>query len=307
MTSLRHPSSQSLIGTSPELRRVLSAARMVAATDANVLISGEGGTGKQLLAQEIHRLGRHHAGPCITVACVGLAEGDLRRHLETTKPSKPGTLILAEVADLSPDAQALLLRHLSAWEPTQGPAQGQAQPWVRVIATTSRNLVAEVGLGAFRRDLYYRLCIVPLELPPLRDRPGDIPLLLEELGAQAARVHNHRPPRYTAMALRLLRRYTWPGNVRELRNLCERLAILFPGREVAPEDLPLEIRRGDAPRSDAPGFQLPATGINLNGLEAELIRQALALAAGNKSRAARLLGLSRDTLLYRMEKHLIKV
>ncbi len=103
-----------------------------------------------------------------------------------------------------------------------------SRPWVRVIATTSRDLTAEVGLGAFRRDLYYRLCIVPLELPPLRDRAGDIPLLIEDLGAQAARAHGQRPPRYTAMALRLLRRYTWPGNVRELRNLCERWPFCRP-------------------------------------------------------------------------------
>ena len=302
MTSEKHPASQHLIGASPELRRVLSAARMVAATDVNVLIIGESGTGKQLLSGEIHRRGSQATGPCVTVACAGLAEDGMRRHLDTGPIGPRGTLVLTEVADLSSDAQALLLRYLTAWES----AQSASRPWVRVIATTSRDLAAEVGLGAFRRDLYYRLCIVPLELPPLRDRPGDIPMLLEDLGGQAARAHGQRPPRYTAMALRLLRRYTWPGNVRELRNLCERMAILSPGREVAPDDLPMEIRRGDAPRADAPTFQLPSTGINLNGLEAELIRQALALAAGNKSRAARLLGLTRDTLLYRMEKHLIK-
>jgi DNA-binding NtrC family response regulator len=302
MTGGKHPSSQRLIGASPELRRVLSAARIVAATEVNVLIVGESGTGKQLLAHEIHRLGSHAARACVTVACAGLSEEGLQEHLDAGTPGKPGTLILTEVADLSADGQALLLRHLAAWEATHSPSRR----WARVIATTSRDLAAEVGLGAFRRDLYYHLCIVPLELPPLRDRPGDIPLLLEGLGSQAARTHGQRPPRYTVMALRLLRRYTWPGNLRELRNLCERMAILSPGREVAPEDLPLEIRRGDAPRGNAPGFQLPSTGINLNDLEAELIRQALALAAGNKSRAARLLGLTRDTLLYRMEKHLIK-
>jgi DNA-binding NtrC family response regulator len=302
MTSEQRPAAQHLIGASPELRRVLSAARMVAATDVNVLIIGESGSGKQLLAHEIHRLGTQTTGPCVTVACAGLAEDGLRRHLDTGPAGPRGTLVLTEVADLSADAQALLLRYLTAWETTQGVSRRS----VRVIATTSRDLTAEVGLGAFRRDLYYRLSIVPLELPPLRDRPGDILPLIEELGAQTARAHGQRSPRYTAMALRLLRRYTWPGNVRELRNLCERMAILSPGREVTPDDLPLEIRRGDAPRGDAPAFLLPSTGINLNGLEAELIRQALALAAGNKSRAARLLGLTRDTLLYRMEKHLIK-
>jgi DNA-binding NtrC family response regulator len=302
MTSEKRPATQRLIGTSPELRRVLSAARMVAATNVSVLIIGESGTGKQLLAHEIHRLGPQAKAPCITVACAGLAEDGLQRHLDNGPPGASGTLVLTEVADLSAEAQALFLRYLAVSEEAQRPFR----QWSRIIATTSRDLAAEVGLGAFRRDLYYRLCIVPLELPPLRDRPGDIPLLLDDLGAQAARAHGQRPPRYTAMALRLLRRYAWPGNVRELRNLCERMAILFAGREVAPDDLPLEVRRGDAPHGDAPAFRLPSTGINLNGLEAELIRQALALAAGNKSRAARLLGLTRDTLLYRMEKHLIK-
>ncbi len=301
MFNTQRPPAQRLIGTAPELRRVLSAARMVAATEVNVLISGEGGTGRQTLAREIHRLGPRSNGPCQALACAGLAEETLR-HLIEAPAAVPGTLVLTEVADLAPEAQALLLRFLTAWEA----ARGLSRPGPRVIATSSRDLAAEVGLGAFRRDLYYRLCVVPLELPPLRERSGDIQALLDDLGTQAAAAHGQRPPRYTAMALRLLRRYTWPGNLRELRNLCERMAILFPGREVTPEDLPMEIRRGDAPQVGEAPFQLPASGIDLNTFEAELIRQALALAAGNKSRAARLLGLTRDTLLYRMEKHLIR-
>jgi DNA-binding NtrC family response regulator len=293
---------QRLIGASPEFRRVLAAARMVAATDVNVLIVGESGTGRQSLAREIHRLGPRSSAPCVAVGCAGLTEDGLRRHLAAGTAAAAGTLVLTEVADLSVEAQALLLRYLTVWEAAGDPLR----PGARVVATTSRDLAAEAGLGAFRRDLYYRLCVVPLELPPLRDRSGDIPLLLEELGIEVANGRGQRSPRYTAMALRLLRRYAWPGNVRELRNLCERMAILAPGQEVTPDDLPLEIRRGDLPRGHDAPFQLPATGIDLSTLEAELIRQALALAAGNKSRAARLLGLTRDTLLYRMEKHLIK-
>jgi DNA-binding NtrC family response regulator len=297
MTSEQGPTTQRLIGTSPELRRVLSAARMVAPTQANVLIAGEPGTGRQSLAREIHRLGSSAGATCVALACTGLPEDSLQKQLDTVS----GTLILTEIADLPAGSQALLLRYLTAWEARRNPARSGP----RVIATTSGNLAAEVGLGAFRSDLYYRLCVVPLDLPALRERPGDIPLLLEELGNQTARTHGQRPPRYTATALRLLRRYAWPGNIRELRNLCERMAILHPGREVAPDNLPLEIRRGDAPPAEAPPFQIPPNGVDLNTLEAELIRQALALAAGNKSRAARLLGLTRDTLLYRMDKHLI--
>jgi DNA-binding NtrC family response regulator len=302
MLSAKTAGDRPLIGTSPEFRRILSAARMVAATDVNVLILGESGTGRQSLAREIHRLGPRPAAPCTAVGCAGLTAIGLRHQLEAGAATTAGILILTEVADLAPEAQAVLLQHLTLWEATRVPSR----PRPRIIATTSRDLAAEVGLGAFRRDLYYRLCVVSLELPPLRERSGDVALLIEEFGAQAARAHGQRPTRYTAMALRVLRRYTWPGNVRELRNLCERMAILSPGRELAPEDLPLEIRRGDAPRGGETPIQLPPTGIDLNTLEAELIRQALALAAGNKSRAARLLGLTRDTLLYRMEKHLIK-
>lgn len=302
-TSLgQRPTTARILGESPAMRRVLAAARMVAATDANVLIIGEDGTGRQLLAREIHRLGPGSSHACVAVACAGLPEVGLRRYLDGNGGAVGGTLILTEVAELSAEAQALLLRYLTAWEASRA----MPRPGVRVIATTGRDLASEVGLGAFRRDLYYRLCVVPLELPPLRDRPGDILPLVEEIGARVAQAQRQRPPRYTAMALRLLRRYTWPGNVRELRNLCERMAILFGGREVTPDDLPWEIRRGDAAPTEPVPFQLPPNGIDLTALEAELIRQALGMAAGNKSRAARLLGLTRDTLLYRMEKHLIK-
>lgn len=297
MIDTQGPTVQRFIGTSPELRRVVSAARMVAPTGVNVLIVGEVGSGRQTLAREMHRLGPTATGPCRAVACAGLPGDGMQGHLDAGAAT-PGTLILTEIWDLGADAQAVLLRYLTAWE--------TARPGTRVIATTSRDLASEAALGAFRQDLYYRLCVVPLELPALRDRPGDIPLLLEALGTEAASAQGQRAPRYTAMALRLLRRYTWPGNVRELHNLCQRMAILFPGREVTPEDLPLEVRRGDALSTESAAFQLPATGIDLNTLEAELIRQALALAAGNKSRAARLLGLTRDTLLYRMDKHLIR-
>jgi DNA-binding NtrC family response regulator len=162
-----------------------------------------------------------------------------------------------------------------------------------------------VETGQFRRDLYHRLCVVPLELPPLRERPSDIPLLLEHFIAAAAREHGLQAPELRVSAVRLLKRYDWPGNLRELRNICERLVILLPGAAITPSNLPAEIRAAEAPEDGGlAGFRLPPNGIDLEQLEVEAIRQALTMADGNKSRAARLLGLSRDTFLYRLRKHL---
>jgi len=151
---------------------------------------------------------------------------------------------------------------------------------------------------------------VPPVLPPLRERVGDIALLADHFLRMAAAEHGLAAPAFKPAALRQLRRYGWPGNLRELRNLCERLVILLPGVDITPANLPAEVCGAEAPRADpsdnALGFRLPASGVDLEQLEIEAIRQALTLAAGNKSRAARLLGLTRDTLLYRMRKHVIQ-
>jgi DNA-binding NtrC family response regulator len=208
-----------------------------------------------------------------------------------------GTLYLDEVGELTPADQARLYHVIAA--------QAAAGPALRVVAATALDLGAEVAAGRFRRDLHLRLCVVPLEVPPLRDRVLDIPDLTAHFLAAAASRHGLSAPRLNAGAERLFRRHLWPGNVRELANLCERLTILFPGGRIAPENLPREMIAGESGPEGVGGIRLPPHGIDLNGLEAELIRQALALAGGNKSRAARLLGLTRDTLLYRIQKHLI--
>jgi DNA-binding NtrC family response regulator len=166
-------------------------------------------------------------------------------------------------------------------------------------------LGAAVNTGRFRRDLYLRLCVVPIEVPPLRERVLDIAKLSEHFLTSAATRHGLRPPTLSAGTERLFRRYHWPGNLRELANLCERLVILYPGTQVVPENLPRELISGERNGDAALVFKLPPQGIDFSGLEAELIRQALALAGGNKSHAARLLGLTRDTLLYRIQKYLI--
>jgi DNA-binding NtrC family response regulator len=218
-------------------------------------------------------------------------------------PGDSATLYLDEVGELDGPDQARLL-HLIVGQDS-APGGSPTGSGLRIIAASALDLDRMVQQGAFRRDLHLRLCVVPLEVPPLRERVLDIPELTRHFIVSAAARHRLDPPRLKPGAERLLRLYTWPGNLRELANLCERLVILLPGTEVGTENLPAEVLRG-SPQSDRDiGFSLPPHGIDLNHLEAELIRQALSLAGGNKSRAARLLGLTRDTLLYRLQKHLI--
>jgi len=292
---MNRTSNEALIGNAPEFRRMLNAARMVAPTDAAVLLTGEQGSGKERIAREIHRLSARASGSFDMLTCAGMAETDLAACLSGQWADSGGSLFLDEVAELSGGAQARLLNLLAS-----NRALGR-----RILSATARDLTAEVERGAFRKDLYYRLNVVPLDLPPLRERAQDIPALLRHFFVNAGILHGLKPPTLTASAERSLRRYTWPGNVRELANLCERLAILFSGTLLRPENLPAEIHRGDGSAAGDVPLRLPPNGINLKELEVELIRQAIELAGGNKSRAARLLGLTRDTLLYRMQKYLI--
>jgi transcriptional regulator with GAF, ATPase, and Fis domain len=217
-----------------------------------------------------------------------------------------GTLFLDEIGELSLAVQAKLLRFLETGECQPiGQALNQKVD-VRIIAATNRDLSLAVKEGSFRSDLYYRLYVVPLELPPLRDRPGDIPLLMKGLTDGLAKQYGMQPPRYSKATVKLLNSYSWPGNVRELKNFCERMLILFSGRLIEPTNLPTEFQQqysAKTPVTD--GFELPDQGIRMQELEVSLIEQALSKTAGNRSRAARLLGLSRDTLLYRMKKYAI--
>nr|WP_280818883.1 sigma 54-interacting transcriptional regulator [Thiorhodococcus minor] len=287
-----------LIGKSPAFSRLMNAARMVAATDVSVLLLGEPGSGKSSLARDIHTASPRRKDRFLEFACTGAPEGDLAACVAGMEAQR-ATLYLSEVSELATNDQARLLNLLARQDSAARSAQ------LRIIAGSTRDLNALVQEGRFRRDLYQRLCVVPLEVAPLRERVLDIPLLTEHFMVLAASRHGLDAPSLKAGAERLLRRYHWPGNLRELGNLCERLVILLPGAEIGPENLPREVRRGDVSAETAPGFELPPQGIDLNSLEAELIRQALSLAGGNKSRAARLLGLTRDTLLYRLQKHLI--
>ncbi len=215
---------------------------------------------------------------------------------------------LDEVAELPPGTQAKLLRFLESGEFLPIGEVTPARVDVRILAATDRDLSAEVAAVRFRQDLYFRLNIVPLTLPPLRDRSEEIRALLQYFLAQACAAYGLDLPRFDVVALRLLRAYAWPGNLRELRNFAERMVILLGGRSVTPENLPAEIRglQSASGASSDSGFTLPQGGIVLDRLEADMIRQALCRTGGNRTHAARLLGISRDTFLYRLKKYAIR-
>jgi len=313
---------RSLIGQAPAFQSALRTAAVAAATEVSVLVLGETGTGKEVLARAIHTESPRAGGPFQSVNCAALPEelaesqlfghrkgaftGAVADHAGFVASAEGGTLFLDEVGELSAAVQAKLLRFLESGEYQPVGATAPKQGNARVVAATNRDLFAEVRAGRFREDLFYRLHVVPVELPALRERAEDIPKLAERLAGEVAERHGLPTPVFTRAALDALTRYAWPGNVRELRNVCERLVILLSGCEIGPDNLPAEIRGPQAPQDEGL-FTLPESGIRLDALEADLIRQALAKTAGNRSRAARLLGLSRDTLLYRVKKYAIEM
>jgi DNA-binding NtrC family response regulator len=275
-----------LIGQSPEFQRLLHGLQMVAPTEAPVMLVGPHGSGRTRLAQELHELSPRRRGPWVSL------QAALLQDLNACFDADGGTLFLADVGQLTPGLQSSLLGLLET-------ARLDGRPLgVRLVLSADRNLVRLVEQGLFRQDLYYRLNVVPLEVPTLAERAADIPLLLKAFIKEFARVHQRRAPDFGVGTMNLLKAYAWPGNVQELRNFAERMVILLPGQRIQPENLPLEIKT----KPTASPFQLPEAGVDLNELEAEILRQALTLAGGNRSKAARLLRISRDTFLYRLQK-----
>lgn len=316
---------EALIGKAPTFESLLRSARMVAATEVTVLVIGETGTGKELLARAIHKASQRANQPFMAINCAalpeGLAESELfghRRgafsgathdHLGRFRAAEGGTLFLDEVNELSPAIQAKLLRFLEFGEcQAVGDTRGHHCD-VRVIAATNCDLNQRIREGRFRQDLYYRLYVVPLELPPLRGREGDLKRLLEYFCRYFTQRHELEIPTFSGAALRAISAYRWPGNVRELRNFCERMVVLLPGQVIEPGNLPLEVRGQCSPPTEKeikPLITLPDNGLELERLEMDLIHQAIAKTRGNRSKAARLLGISRDTLCYRMQKYAIQ-
>lgn len=308
-----------LIGQAPNFEHLLRSARMVAATDVTVLIIGETGTGKEVLASALQQCSPRASAPFVTINCAALPEslaeselfghrkgsftGAISNQVGRLQAANGGTVFLDEVDSLAIPLQAKLLRFLETGEIQPVGETSFMKVDVRIIAATNADLQSRISRGEFRRDLYYRLNVVPLEIPALRDRHGDIQVLLQHFMRQFTKNHGLPTVTISKSALSRLIHYPWPGNVRELRNVCERLCILMAGKTIEEHHLPPEITSSlPAERGE---IRLPEEGLNLEQLEIDLIRQALERTGGNRSRAARLLGISRDTLLYRMQKHSI--
>jgi DNA-binding NtrC family response regulator len=309
---------ENIIGRSKPLVRVLNMAARVARTDSVVLLCGETGTGKELLARAIHHNSRRKDRPFVVINCGAIPKDLLESELfGYTKGSftgaiahkrgrveiaDGGTLLLDEIGELPLELQVKLLRLIQQGEIEKLGSTGSMRVDVRIIAATNRNLKAMVEDGAFREDLYYRLAVIPLDLPPLRERPEDIADLAQYLFLHLKQKHGRAELRLPASLLPFFRGYDWPGNVRELENVIERLVVLTAGNEITLEDLPECLRREKAV-VDALRLDLPADGLSLEGVEKELIVRALRKFSWNQTQAAQYLDISRRTLIYRMEKY----
>jgi len=310
--------NNSMIGESAELHNVLNATNIIAATPATVLILGESGTGKELIAKTIHQQSPRKNKPLISINCGAISETLVESELfghkkgaftgaDTARQGKiksahQGTLFLDEIGELPLSIQARLLRFLESGECQTVGEETSERVDVRVIAATNRDLLECVKQGTFREDLYFRLNVIPLNLPPLRERQKDISLLLNHYAGVFANEYDLKPVSFAASTLKVLNQYRWPGNVREIKNFTERMAILNHGKVIQPDNIPTEYKSVTESKPDTT-FTLPDSGLNLEHMEISFINQALNKTAGNRSRAARLLGLTRDTLLYRIKKY----
>jgi two-component system NtrC family response regulator len=312
---------ENIIGRSKVLLRVLEMASRVAAADSTVLIRGETGTGKELLARAIHHNSRRSSRPFVTINCAAIPKELLEAELfgytrgafsgaYMAKPGKiemadGGTLFLDEVGELPAEMQVKLLRVLQQGEIEKIGSTVTGRVDVRVIAATNRNLQNMIEDGTFREDLYYRLAVVPLELPPLRERRDDIPELVQHVFCRIKERQRQHALRISPSVISHLSNYGWPGNIRELENVIERMVVLAGSDEITSADLPEEIRRVPVAR-DSVLLELPEGGISLEAVERDLLLRALEKFNWNQSQAARFLDISRRTLIYRMEKYALR-
>jgi DNA-binding NtrC family response regulator len=310
-----------VIGEHPSMKALLQRVARVADTDASILIRGETGTGKEVIARLIHASGRQSGGPFVAVNMAAvpeeLAESELFGHVRGAftgadrhrvgrlAAARDGTIFFDEIGDMPRGLQAKLLRVIQEREVTPVGA-GDPIPFnARIIAATHRNLEDMVANGTFREDLFYRLEVVPIEVPPLRMRRSDIPELAEHFRATINGREGRTVPPFSPEVLEKLRTHDWPGNVRELENMVERLVIVAGHREVTLRDLP-SCLRFDLVDLESGHLDLPLAGVDLrtllSQLEDRLIGQALARTGGNKNRAAELLGMNRTTLVEKLRR-----
>jgi DNA-binding NtrC family response regulator len=306
--------SSSIVGKSPEMKRVFELVRRVAPTRASVLVTGESGVGKELVADAIHNLSPRRDGPLVKVHCAALAESLLESELfghekgsftgaSARKRGRfelahEGTLFLDEIGDINQNVQIKILRVLQERKFERVGGEETIEADVRIIAATNRDLKREIAEGRFREDLFYRLNVVNIHVPPLRERRDDIPLLAMAFLQEFSQENGKRIEGFDPKARQALYSYPWPGNVRELRNCVESAVVMAGGGLVGIEDLPPGVRSSGEERE----IRVPI-GSTFADAEKLLIRETLAAQGGNKSRTAEILGIGRKTLYQKIEEY----
>ncbi len=308
-----HDTFHDMVGASHAIRALFEKIEQVAAVDSPVLITGESGTGKELVARALHKESSRHDNPFLAVNCGALTEslleselfghekgaftGAVQQHKGVFERAHTGTILLDEIGEISPRLQVKLLRVLQHQAFFRVGGNEEIQTDVRVLAATNKNLKEATGRGEFREDLYFRLNVIPLSIPPLRERPEDVPVLTRHISRQKARRLNRAVPDWSEPALRRLEDYSWPGNVRELENFLERLLIFHTQSRITADDLYFD---EEMDRSDTPTGSLNDV---LEQTEYTMILDALEKSGGIKQRAARILGINTSTLYYKLEKY----
>lgn len=312
-----------IVGNSQGIQDVCSLIEKVADSSATVLVTGESGTGKEITALSIHQLSSRREKPFVPINCAALPEslleselfghekgaftGAVARKLGRFELAHEGTLFLDEITEMPLSMQVKLLRVLQERQFERVGGNESIKIDVRVIAATNRDPLECIKNGTFREDLYYRLNVLPIYLPPLRERKEDIPLLVMHF---IKKFNPSQEQRMSPDAMGLLMSYEWPGNIRELQNVIERAIILAQGNEIKPHNLPKEIQRTDNTKVESNQkliINFPEGGISFDEVEKELILLALEKSQGNQTKAAQLLGITRSALLYRAQKYQIKL
>ncbi len=309
---------EAIVGESPSMREVFRLVEKIAPTTSTVLIRGESGTGKELVARAIHARSQRAGKPFHAINCAAIPENLLEselfghergsftgadsRKIGLFEVASGSTLFLDEIGDLSLPLQGKILRTLQEKEVKRVGGNETIPVDVRVVAATNRDLEAMMKAGLFREDLFYRLNVIPMVLPPLRERTSDVPALVTRFLEKVNTAHGTAVTRFEPAALDLLCAHSWPGNIRQLESVVERAVLLSEGETIHMEDLPLEIRHQTAPAARPYGFEIPPDGIDIEEFERQLIVQAMERSTWVIAKAARLLGLTYRTLQYRLEK-----
>jgi DNA-binding NtrC family response regulator len=313
---------EAIVGESAPMREIFRLVEKIAPTNSTVLIRGESGTGKELVARAVHARSARSGKPFFALNCAAIPENLLESELfghekgsftgadvrtaGLFEAASGSTLFLDEIGDLSLPLQGKILRALQEKEVKRVGGNETLPVDVRVVAATNRDLVAMMKTGQFREDLFYRLNVIPIDLPPLRERPSDVPALVQRFLDKANASHGTAVTAVDTPAMDLLKAHGWPGNVRQLESVIERAVLLCEGNVIRPGDLPVDIRLHTAPSSRPSGFEIPSDGIDIEDFERQLIVQAMERSGWVIAKASRLLGLTYRTLQYRLEKFGIK-